>query len=210
MSAAIFFLQLPPPKAFGELRSTAADPDKFLFVCSQRHRDAAKIYPVTSVAGGSSFFVSDDEVTSLDSVTAGSATAVASPGGALFSFGTAGSPLLAFALSNRASDDPGSFKIRTNCVAGDKSNPSNCARKTLSGGKSARASSSEVETAARSMKPSFSIAFLNSVTKVLNAFATGATSFFPVTTAVWPVSFPSPAGNPESAMARFRKLFFTT
>jgi hypothetical protein len=74
-----------------------------------------KFYPVTSVAGGSSFFVSADEVTSLDSGPAGSgAAAGVSAGGALSSFGAAGSPLLAFALRSLASDDPGSFKIRTN------------------------------------------------------------------------------------------------
>jgi len=33
---------LPPPKAFGKLRSTAAN-RQFRFHCSQRHRDAAKI-----------------------------------------------------------------------------------------------------------------------------------------------------------------------
>jgi len=42
MSTAIFFLPSPRAKAFAQLSSTAADPDKFLFVARKRHRDVAK------------------------------------------------------------------------------------------------------------------------------------------------------------------------
>src|SRR6266478_3418542 len=98
----------------------------------------------------------------------------------------AGAPSFsAFAFSNRASAEAGSFRRRTRRVAEDKNSPSNCACKVSRGGNSANVSNSAVERTARSMKPILTAAILNSVANVLKILATGATSFSPVTIAVW-------------------------
>ena len=65
-----------------------------------------------------------------------------------------------------------------------------------------------VETIARSTTPILSAAILNSAANAFKIFATGATSFSPVTTAVWPVSLSPTSGSPESAIARFKKAVF--
>src|SRR4029453_1084926 len=116
----------------------------------------------------------------------------------------------AFAFNNRANAVAGSLNKRTRRGAGDKSSPSNGACKISRAGKSARVFNSDVESTARSTKPTLSAANLNSVANVLKILETGATSVSPVTTAVCPPNWSPTSGKPESAIASLRKLFLTT
>ena len=221
------FLQLPRTKAFAQLRPIAIGPDSFCFVARPPNRRRRNFCLSAALRSwwflfrrlrppGAAFqsclrlwlFVFCRLPPPAPCFHRRASGAGAS--GAAAFCGSAGI-LLAFAFNNRANAEAGSFNKRTSFVAGDKSKPSNCASKTSRDGNSASTSISFVDKIDLSIIPILRAAILNSAANLFKIFATGATSFSPVTIGCLPGQFVGDIRqNRNRLIARFRKLFLTT